>query len=391
MERVSGSAGSSRSGSRRCRPIMGSIGAPGPVVCQPIANTGLPERMPAWDNPTSAGRSVGSEQSAEAPQPSGNRKPPATIYDIARVAGVSPSTVSRALNKPGRLSAATEKRIKEAAASLDYRLNPMARALPTGRTGTLGLILSDITNPVYFNLVRGAERVTTAGGYTLVLAESQESAELEEETAERLVAAVDGLVLVSSRLSDETIQDLADRKPLIVVNREVPGVPGIVPDVTPGIRAALDHLAELGHRSLAFLSGPAASYMSRLRWETLLEEAPQRGMTIVEIGPGAPTLDGGEAGLRRVLASGVTGVLAYNDLMAIGLLGASRDAGVDVPTRLSIVGFDDIFGSDFTTPPITTIRTPLDLTGEEAVHQLVAAVDHTADGDGRRLEASFVL
>lgn len=321
----------------------------------------------------------------------GNRKPPATIYDIARLTGVSPSTVSRALNKPGRINVKTEKRIRDAAAELGYRLNPMARALPTGRTGTLGLILSDITNPVYFSLVRGAERVTAELGYTLVLAESQESPELELETAHRLLASVDGLVLVASRLEDGAIRDLADQKPLLVVNREVEGVPGLVPEIAPGIREALDHLVSAGHRSLAFLSGPATSWMSRLRWDTLLDEAIKRQMSIVEIGPGQPTLEGGHDGLRRVRASGVTAVLAYNDLMAIGLLIASREVDLAVPEQLSIVGFDDIFGSDFTTPPITTIRTPLGIMGEEAVRRLIADVENTNHVDSTKLATEFVL
>ncbi|WP_051808263.1 LacI family DNA-binding transcriptional regulator [Actinoplanes subtropicus] len=319
-----------------------------------------------------------------------DRKPAATIYDIARHLGLSPSTVSRALNKPGRINAKTEQRVREVAAELNYRINPMARALPTGRTNTLGLILTDITNPVYFPLVRGAERITAGAGHTLVLAESQESGTLEAETARRLLPSIDGLVLVASRLDDEQIRELAEVKPLVLVNRAVESLPAVVPDVLPGIRDALDHLASLGHASLAFLSGPSASWMSRLRWETLLDEAPARGMTIVEIGPGAPTLDGGEQGLRRVRASGVTAVVAYNDLMAIGLLRACRAAGVEVPSSLSIVGFDDIFGSDFTSPPITTIRTPLDLAGEEAVHQVFAALGDDDVPAPRRVSAQFV-
>lgn len=318
------------------------------------------------------------------------RKSAATIYDIARHLGVSPSTVSRALNKPGRINVKTEQRIRQAAAELNYRINPMARALPTGRTHTLGLILTDITNPVYFPLVRGAERITAAAGYTLVLAESQESGAQEAESAQRLLQSIDGLVLVASRLDDERIRALANLKPLVLVNRVVDGLPAVVPDVLAGIRDALDHLASLGHTSLAFLSGPSASWMSRLRWETLLDEAPRRGMTLVEIGPGVPTLDGGEQGLRRVRASGVTAVVAYNDLMAIGLLRACRRAGIDVPSRLSIVGFDDIFGSDFTTPPITTVRTPLDLVGEEAVHRVLAALGDDESPAPRRIGAEFV-
>jgi LacI family transcriptional regulator len=333
---------------------------------------------------------VNQEQARSARRGNGNRKPAATIYDIAQHLGLSPSTVSRALNKPGRINAKTEQRIREAAAELNYRINPMARALPTGRTNTLGLILTDITNPVYFPLVRGAERIAAAEGYTLVLAESQESDVLEAESAQRLLQSIDGLVLVASRLDDERIEALADIKPLVLVNRVVAGVPGVVPDLVPGIPDALDHLASLGHTSLAFLSGPSASWMSRLRWEILLDEAPRRGMTVVEIGPGLPTLDGGEQGLRRVQASGVTAVIAYNDLMAIGLLRACRSAGIDVPSQLSIIGFDDIFGSDFTSPPITTIRTPLDLAGEEAVHLILAALGDDDVPERRHVRAEFV-
>lgn len=277
----------------------------------------------------------------------------AAIYDIARVAGVNPSTVSRDLNKPGRVSVKTEERIHAAAKALSYRLNPMARALPTGRTSTLGLLLADITNPMFFEVVRGAERIAPS---------------------------VDGLILVATRLTDEQIRSLAERKRLVVINRRVDGIEEVVPDLEPGIDQALALLWEFGHRSVAFLSGPAEAWMSGARWRTVAEMARSRGMTAVEIGPGSPTLDGGRASLSRVIASGVTAVLAYNDLMAIGLLRAAQDSGVDVPGRLSIVGFDDIFGSDFTSPPLTTIRTPLDEMGERAARRALDLIDEALSG-----------
>ncbi|GAA3873775.1 LacI family DNA-binding transcriptional regulator [Leifsonia kafniensis] len=307
-------------------------------------------------------------------------KSPATIYDIAKLAGVNPSTVSRALSKPGRINVKTEERIHAAAKELNYRLNPMARALPTGRTNTLGLLLADITNPMFFNVVRGAERAASLGGYTLILAESQESGEREAEAAERILPSVDGLVLVTTRLVDQEILELAERKPLVVINREVDGVDGIVPDLEPGINQALTHLAELGHTRVAFLSGPANSWMSCARWEILLANAPERGMSIVEIGPGSPTLDGGRDTLSRVVASGVTAVLAYNDLMAIGLMRAAQESGLTVPGQLSIVGFDDIFGSDFTSPQLSTIRTPLGLIGERAIRRTLELIDEDSGG-----------
>jgi LacI family transcriptional regulator len=322
------------------------------------------------------GEAMTGEEAAPGARPGRRANAPATIYDIARLAGVNPSTVSRALSKPGRINIKTEERIHAAAKELNYRLNPMARALPTGRTQTLGVLLADITNPMFFDVVRGAERAARLRGYTLILAESQESGEREAEAAERVAPSVDGLILVTTRLGDDQIQDLAARKPLVVINRRVEGVHGIVPQLEPGIGQALSHLADLGHTSIAFLSGPANSWMNRARWDVLLTEAPARGMSIVEIGPGVPTLDGGRAALSRVLASGVTAVMAYNDLMAIGLMRAAQERGLSIPGQLSIVGFDDIFGSDFTSPQLTTIRTPLGQMGERAIRrtlELIAA------------------
>ena len=315
------------------------------------------------------------EEQSLSDRESGNRKPVVTIYDVARHTGVSPSTVSRALNKPGRINQHTEKRIRDAAAELGYRLNPMARALHTGRTGTLALLVSDITNPVYFDLIRGAERVAAGAGSTMILAESQESPERERASVEKLQPAVDGVVLVGSRLSDDDIRDLAEVKPLIVVNRGVPGIPSVVPDIEPGVGELLDHLQSLGHRSIGYLSGPTASWINQVRWSALFDRAVERGLSIVELGPTAPTREGGAAMLPRVRAAAVTAVVAYNDLMAMGLLRACRDAGIGVPEDLSIVGFDDIFGADLTSPTLTTVRSPMRELGEHAVRSLLAEID----------------
>jgi LacI family transcriptional regulator len=298
-----------------------------------------------------------------------------TIYDVARLADVNPSTVSRALSQPGRINIKTEQRILSAAKELNYRLNPMARALPTGRTSTLGLLVADITNPMFFNVVRGAERAAAERGYILVIVESQESGVREAEAAHRVLPSVDALVLVTSRLTQEGVRELGERKPIVVLNRRVEGVTSIVPDLEPGIDAALAHLESLGHTALAYLSGPVSSWMSAARWQRLFEKAPEHGMTIVEIPTSAPTLDGGREALPRVRASGVTAVIAYNDLMAIGLLREAVREGIRIPEDLSIVGFDDIFGSDFTSPPLTTVRTPLDVIGQLAVDRALDLID----------------
>jgi LacI family transcriptional regulator len=297
-----------------------------------------------------------------------------TIYDIARLAGVNPSTVSRALSQPGRINEKTEARIQAAAKELNYRVNPIARALPTGRTNTLGVVVADITNPVIFGIVRGAEHAAAAAGYTLLIAESQESGEREATAIDRVLPAVDGLVLATTRLADAQIAEISERKPTVVINHAVDGVPSILPDVERGVGQLVDHLAEHGHRSVAYLSGPASSWISARRWDALLSAAPAHGMSIVEIGPGVPTLEGGAAAMSRVVASGVTAVIAFNDLMAIGMLRAALEHGIQVPSALSVAGFDDIFGSDFTTPALTTVRAPLAEAGERAVRHLLERV-----------------
>ena len=295
----------------------------------------------------------------------------ATIYDIAKLAGVNPSTVSRALTTPGRINASTEAKVREAAKQLNYRVNPFARALPTGKTKTIALMVADITNPVFFKLVRGAELAASEVGYTLVIAESQESSLVESATLERILPSVDGVILGTTRLNDDEISALNQQKPVVLVNRKVDGVSDVVPDNTPGIAEAVKHLADLGHKHLAFVAGPAASWINTDRWNLLMKNAVELGMTIAEISSNEPTLEGGKGAFERVRAAGVTAVVTYNDLMAIGLLREATAAGVKVPAELSIIGFDNIFGSDFTNPPLSTIEMPLQKIGAEAVETLL--------------------
>ena len=207
----------------------------------------------------------------------------ATIYDIAKLAGVNPSTVSRALTTPGRINATTEAKVREAAKQLNYRVNPFARALPTGKTKTIALMVADITNPVFFKLVRGAELAASEVGYTLVIAESQESSLVESATLERILPSVDGVILGTTRLNDDEISALNQQKPVVLVNRKVDGVSDVVPDNTPGIAEAVKHLADLGHKRLAFVAGPAASWINTDRWNLLMKNAVELGMTIAEI------------------------------------------------------------------------------------------------------------
>lgn len=298
-------------------------------------------------------------------------KPAPTLNDVAALAGVSPSTVSRALNHPGRITAETTARIKAASDELGFRFNPAARALLTGKTSTIGLVLADITNPVVFGVIRGAERAAAAAGYTLIIAESQESGSREADTARSLLRNVDGLVLAFSWMDADEIRALTADKPLVLVNRSVEGVAGEYPDVRPGIEQLLDHLVERGHTMVTYLSGPERSWMNGQRWQAIFEGARARSLSVFEIPGGEPTVEAGRAAFERVIASPARAVLAYNDLMAIGLLQAAQAAGLDVPGELAITGFDDIYGSTFTTPPLTTVASPLEAVAARAVEKLI--------------------
>ncbi len=325
-------------------------------------------------------------------KPGRDGKPNATIYDIARIAGVNPSTVSRALSKPGRVSVKTRKLIEDAATELNYHVNPFARALPTGRTSTLGLIVADITNPTFFGIIRGAESTATGRDYTLMLAESAESPEIELTAARRMMATVDGLVLASPRMEDDRIRELAREKPVVVINREVDGVPCVVPDVNKGIGEAVRSLAANGHRKIAYLAGPQQSWMSGHRWEGIEAACEWSRLEAVRLQSTKPTVDGGRQVARDVVASGATAVVAYNDLLAIGLMQELQAASVVVPDQISIVGFDDIFGADFTTPPLTTVRSPMTACGAAAAGLLLMVL-HGEDraASTQHLDTELVL
>lgn len=316
----------------------------------------------------------------------------ATIYDIAELAGVNPSTVSRALNNPGRISEKTEAKIRAAAKELNYQANFFARALPTGKTKIVAVIVADITNPMFFEPVRGVEKITDEKNYTLIVAESGESSAREAEAIEKLLPSVDGIFLVTTRLSDEEIRRLNEKKPIVLLNRKLKNVMDVIPDVEPGIVDAIKHLKQTGHNSLAFLAGPQQAWMSRHRWELILKHAVAEKMKVVEIGPNDPTVSGGYDAADVVLASGMTSVICYNDLMAMGLLRALAEKNVSVPKSLSVIGFDNIFGSDLTTPTLSTIESPLREMGTRAATKLLGKLDGEEVGSaGPRLATELII
>ncbi|MCU0284395.1 MAG: LacI family transcriptional regulator [Candidatus Nanopelagicales bacterium] len=302
------------------------------------------------------------------------RTPAPTIYDVAKVAGVAPSTVSRAFARPGRVNADTAARIRAVAEQLGYRANPIARALSTSKTRMIGLMVSDVANPFYAELIRGAQMAASEEDYVVVLADAQESGALEREALERLLPVVEGIVIGSSRMSELALRSIAKQVPLIVLNHALGDIPSVVTDNRAGARAAVAHLRDLGHTSITYVAGPEASWTDGARWRALHDTARELGLQTRRVGPVVPTFEGGLGIGDEVLADGATAVVGYNDLVAIGIMAAARRARMRLPQDLSVIGFDDILTARLTTPPLTTVAAPIRFMGATAVRNLLAVL-----------------
>ena len=310
---------------------------------------------------------------------------PATIRDVARASGVHISTVSRTFSAPHLVNPETRSRVLATAETLGYRPNRAARALITGRTHNIGLIVADISNPFFPPLIKAAESQARGRDYHIFIADTNEDAAVEEELVHALAKQVDGIMLCSPRMNNSLIEQLSREVALVVINRLVAGLPAVVMDVGQGARRAVDHLVGLGHRDLALLGGPRGSWTNReiRRAATTAARAADANLTV--LGPNPPNETGGAAAAEPVRRAGATAVLAYNDLMAIGLIEEFGRLGVSVPGDVSVVGIDDIELSRRTRPKLTTVATPTPAAGRAAVDMLLQ------HGDDRRTTAQITL
>jgi LacI family transcriptional regulator len=299
---------------------------------------------------------------------------PPTIDDVAKAAGVAASTVSRAFSRPGRVSFETGERIRRIATELGYRTTSLARALPTGHTSMIALAISDITNPFYNEIIRGAQVAASEAGYTILLADTQESGTHERAALDRAVSSVEGIVLATTRMSDSAIRMTAKRRPMIVLNRAVSDVPSVITDNPRGVRRAVEHLAELGHERITYLAGPEASWADGTRWRSLRETALELVLHVRRLGPFPPTVAGGARAAAEFARHPTSAVIAYNDLVAIGAIRALTSMGARIPRDVSVIGFDNIFAAELVTPPLTTVAAPLGAMGGTAVRNLLAIV-----------------
>jgi DNA-binding LacI/PurR family transcriptional regulator len=265
----------------------------------------------------------------------------------------------------------TRERVLAVAAGLGYTPNRAARGLITGRTGNVGLIVPDITNPFFPALVKAAQGRARARDYSVFLADTEEDPLAEAQLIRAMAKQVDGVIACSSRMSEAKLVEVARVTSLVLVNRRSPGVPAVTMDMAGGMRQAVEHLYALGHRACVYLSGPRQSWSNRQRQKALRATAERLGMAAKVLGPFEP---GYEAGLRaadQALAEAPTAILAFNDLMALGVLARLVDRDVAVPGDVSVVGFDDIQMARIASPPLTTVAAPTAAVGRAAVDLLL--------------------
>lgn len=315
--------------------------------------------------------------------PGASPRKPATIHDVAALSGVAASTVSRALSNPERVNFRTRARIEAAAAQLSYVPNAQAKALSSGSTKAVAVLVSDITNPFFFDIIRGTQLQLKAAGYTQLLVDTEESDEVEMNMIEQLRNTADGIILTASRLSDDSLTQIGAVLPTVAINRNVPGVASVVLDTPTATNQALDHLISLGHTHVAYISGPDTSSSNHHRYAALSAAAEERQVNIVKLGPFAPRTYSGAAAADALVHSGATAGIAFNDLIAIGMLQRLRERGVRVPEDISIVGCDDIFGADFCSPPLTTVTAPVEQAGRVAVTMLLSKVNSAVGATSR--------
>ncbi len=289
----------------------------------------------------------------------------ATIYDVARAAGVSTTTVSHVLNGTRHVSEETQQRVLEAVKELRFRPNSLARSLVRQETRTIALIVPDNVNPFFAELARGIEDFGFGAGYSVILCNSDRDTNKELAYLDMLISKrVDGIIYMTMSTHLDQLQPLLDNRiPLVTFDREYQGIDAILLDNAQGGYDATQHLISLGHRRIATIGGPDAKTRSHERirgYERALAEA---GLAIDPqlVLAGDWTYESGVVAARQIVELRVppTAIFACNDMMAIGAMTALREHGLGVPEDMSIVGFDNISLATFLFPPLTTLATPL--------------------------------
>lgn len=298
-----------------------------------------------------------------------------TLADVAAAAGLSGSTVSRALSAPEKVNATTRERVERIAREMGYVANHSARSLTAGRTDLIGLMVPDIANPFFPPIIKAVQARGMQHGRTVLIADVDERPADELPRARTMRRQVDGLIIASPRTPDDMMDELLALGPVVFVNRAVPGAASVVIDEAGGMEQAVEHLAALGHRAIAYLNGPKRSWSNTQRRGAVLAASARLGLDLVELGPFEAQVQSGVHAADLVIARGITGVIAYDDLIALGVMARLTERGVRTGADISVIGVDDSPMSAMAYPTLTSVHVPGDAAGSEAVDMLLAIIE----------------
>ena len=286
------------------------------------------------------------------------------IRTVARLANVSIATVSRTINRVSTVNPKMAKRVWEAIEKLDYFPNTQARALVSGRSRLLGLIVSEITNPFFPELIQGFEDIAVEHGYEILISSTNYDPRRMSLCIRRMLERrAEGVAVMTFGVEKPLLEQLAERNvPLVFVDvgPERPGISLLRVDYRHGIQQGVEHLAALGHRDIAFISGPKRLHSAQSRLVAFTKSLEECSLKVdpAWIVEGDHTMEGGMEAMEQLLQSKhrPTAVMCSNDMTAIGVLHKLYRAGLKVPDDLSVIGFDDIHIAQVTIPPLTTIQ-----------------------------------
>lgn len=305
-----------------------------------------------------------------------------TLKDVAKAAGVSLASASYAVNKTGSLGEDTRAHVLNIAEELGYRQNLSARATRTGRTGAIGFVVPDMTNPFFPSLAQSVVQRARQNGYSVFVTDSEGDPDQEMEVIRQLIGrGVDGIVWFPVN-DDNSLAKINADLPIIVIDRTVSGFECIQADYSEGGRLAAEHLVNLGHRSIGVVAGPLDVKSMRDRChaaEGVIKSRANLAFTVENAF--ATELEKSVA--DAIVSKSATAVFCGSDLIAIGVLRVARAAGLTIPGDLSIVGFDDIPWAEYCTPTLTTIEMPVDEMAAEAVDALLRKIDGESDSNRR--------
>lgn len=295
-----------------------------------------------------------------------------TMEEVAKLAGVSPATVSRVLSKNQNISAATATRVMEAVEKLNYRPNVHARRLAVGKSDLFGLVISEIANPFFAEIIRGFQAAAWDRGFDVLLLNTEYDPARADAVVQKLIEnSVRGVAVITSSLQDSVISTLTNRGIAVATLNPVPTgrlVSTVTIDYKRGLMQAIDHVASLGHRRAAVIAGPETNRTAFAIKQVLVEGLRQKGLDPHPVVHSTYQLDAGASAVHSILSAKQmpTVIFCGSDLIAMGAIMALEEAGVDVPNDISIVGIDDLPFSFLVRPALTTIRVPREELGNAA-------------------------